>query len=304
MGYTFDGPNKRIVLTAGTTNVSVQDMYSRWIDWLDADTNNGRYLPAFSTVGGDPLPGGIYLGTTYFLENGWKVRPQEADHQLTISGNICSRDGSSPLVPTIGTYNVVVSMTVSNLLNTVATGGNSYTLGEIADAVWDEPMIGHVSPQTMGRLAQIASSVNAEMLVTGTPTQTSIQVTQGSAVDNFYNDATLIVLSGAALGSVRPISAYNGTSKTFTVDEPFPVTPAPGDTVIVFTNHIHPVSQIADGVWGHVSAAQIINRMTEAWGRLGLDPLKPLVTGQTQITFGDIVMALTESGGNVTATRQ
>jgi hypothetical protein len=44
--------------------------------------------------------------------------------------------------------------------------------------------------------------------------------------------------------------------------------------------------------------------LAEAWGRLGLDPSKPLITGQTQITFGDIVMALAESGGAITLTRQ
>lgn len=135
MGYTFDGPNKLIILTTGTTNVSWQDMYSRWVDWV-VTSDNIKYPLAFNTVGGDTLPGGVYLGITYFLENGWKVRPQEADHSLTLSGNGYSRDGSSPLVPTVGTYNVVVSMTVSNLLNTVSTGGYSYTVGEIAEGVW------------------------------------------------------------------------------------------------------------------------------------------------------------------------
>ena len=45
-------------------------------------------------------------------------------------------------------------------------------------------------------------------------------------------------------------------------------------------------------------------RLTEAWGRLGLDPSKPLVTGETSITFGDIVMAMSQSGSAVTVARQ
>lgn len=47
-----------------------------------------------------------------------------------------------------------------------------------------------------------------------------------------------------------------------------------------------------------------INKLAEVWGRLGLDPSKPLVTGETQISFGDIVMAMAQAGNNVTVTRQ
>ena len=49
--------------------------------------------------------------------------------------------------------------------------------------------------------------------------------------------------------------------------------------------------------------ASEINKLVEVWGRLGLDPTKPLVTGDTSITFGDIVMALSQSGQTVTVTR-
>lgn len=60
----------------------------------------------------------------------------------------------------------------------------------------------------------------------------------------------------------------------------------------------------AESVWAHASGAQIITRLAEAWGRLGLDPAKPLVTGQTSITFGDIVMAMTGDATSTTVTRQ
>jgi hypothetical protein len=44
--------------------------------------------------------------------------------------------------------------------------------------------------------------------------------------------------------------------------------------------------------------------MAEAWGRLGLDPSKPLVSGQTEISFGAIVMALSGNETASTLTRQ
>lgn len=60
---------------------------------------------------------------------------------------------------------------------------------------------------------------------------------------------------------------------------------------------------IAGAVWGHSTGAQVAVKLAEAWGRLGLDPNKPLVTGQTSITFGQIVMAMTGDATQTTVTR-
>lgn len=130
MGFVFDGENKIISCTLGTTVLDVQDAYSRWKDWV-IDSDNAKYLQALSVVGGDPTVSGMFLGTTFFLENGWKFRPQEASHTLVVNGNLYSRDGSNPFVQTLGTYNVLVSMRVSNLIDTVATSGSVLTKEEI-----------------------------------------------------------------------------------------------------------------------------------------------------------------------------
>lgn len=61
---------------------------------------------------------------------------------------------------------------------------------------------------------------------------------------------------------------------------------------------------ISSAVWANATGAEVAIRMAEAWGRLGLDPSKPLNTGQTSITFGQIVMALTGDATNTTVTRQ
>ena len=61
---------------------------------------------------------------------------------------------------------------------------------------------------------------------------------------------------------------------------------------------------VADAVWQHASATTMAVRLAEAWGRLGLDPSKPLISGQAEIRFGDIVMALTGNETSSTLTRQ
>lgn len=53
----------------------------------------------------------------------------------------------------------------------------------------------------------------------------------------------------------------------------------------------------------NATIAALAVKLAEAWGRLGLDPSKPLVTGQTQISFGDIVMAMTGDATQTTVTR-
>ena len=61
---------------------------------------------------------------------------------------------------------------------------------------------------------------------------------------------------------------------------------------------------LADTVWQHQGADTLALQLAEVWGRLGLDPSKPLISGQTQISFGDIVMALTGNENQSTVTRQ
>jgi hypothetical protein len=64
------------------------------------------------------------------------------------------------------------------------------------------------------------------------------------------------------------------------------------------------IAAIAEAVWSHSSATDIAIKLAEAWGRLGLDPSKPLISGQTEISFGAIVMALAGNETSSTLTRQ
>lgn len=61
---------------------------------------------------------------------------------------------------------------------------------------------------------------------------------------------------------------------------------------------------IAAAVWSHTTGTAVAVKLAEAWGRLGLDPSKPLISGQTEISFGAIVMALTGDQTSSTLTRQ
>lgn len=154
---TFDGPNKLIICNSGTTLLSVQDTYSYWKEWLLL-SDNSKYLQAMSIVGGDPTVSGKYLGTTYFLENGWKIRPQSSNHTLTVEGNLYARTGSA-FVACIGSYNVQVIQTVSNLIDTVSTGGGSApSAEEVTNALLNAQGASYTADGSIGKAIMTAGA--------------------------------------------------------------------------------------------------------------------------------------------------
>tara|TARA_R110000823_G_scaffold40754_17_gene107710 strand:+ start:234 stop:839 length:606 start_codon:yes stop_codon:yes gene_type:complete len=119
---TFDGINKLILINSGITEIDFRiDVYSNWKEWSQVQTNS-RFEQALNVVGGDPLPGFRVLGSTFFLENGWKIRSWEGNHLIDITGNVFSRDGSDPVLPTLGNFKVTVNFTVSTLVEALETG--------------------------------------------------------------------------------------------------------------------------------------------------------------------------------------
>ncbi len=114
----FDGNNKVILVEAGVKFIDVQrDIYSEWKRWI-VHPQNKKFTRAIRVVGGDSLPVDN-LGSTFFLMNGWKIKPYEGDHRLTIDGNIYAMDGSDIIKDTDGNFKVSIMMTVSNIINKV-----------------------------------------------------------------------------------------------------------------------------------------------------------------------------------------
>ena len=139
MGFSFDGSNKLISLTSGTTVLDVRDMYSRWKEWVR--TTGACFVPAFSVVGGEPIDqfAGVYVTAYFFLSNGWRVRSQEANHRLAVrNGVLLTIEGEDPFLPTVGSFNVLVLYSQPIRTETVATGGGgTIDTAAIARATWE-----------------------------------------------------------------------------------------------------------------------------------------------------------------------
>jgi len=115
---TFDGANRRIIeiSASGDNSITWVDIYQDWKAWAKL-TNNLGNDPAFRVVGGDPTTGVESLGSTFFLEAGWKFRPSEENHRVEIVGNIVSVVGERVTADTLGAYTVEVALKFTNLID-------------------------------------------------------------------------------------------------------------------------------------------------------------------------------------------
>ena len=133
MPIVVDPATKRFVLDSAS--VSARDVFRAWADWMLL-SDNSKYLPAFSATGGDDLGSGLSIPPYYFLLNGWRVRPMEANHALIITGNLFVDGGGVPVVQTLGAFIVSVQYTVHVQAQGISTSGSSGpSAADIAAAV-------------------------------------------------------------------------------------------------------------------------------------------------------------------------
>lgn len=140
MAIIIDPVTKRIILDS--VAVTATEIWAAWIAWV-ALSDNMKYAAAFRQAGGDELGAGIFIPVYMFLQNGWRVRPMEANHQLVITGNLFVEEGGSPTVQTLGNFNVSVQLTVPVQAQAVATGGSDPS--SIASAVMGSPVEAGIS---------------------------------------------------------------------------------------------------------------------------------------------------------------
>lgn len=133
--YTFDGANRLIALSAGVRTFSVVDLYSRWKDWVML-SDNAKWIQAMRSIGNESIGGGQSISPYIILMNGWKIRPDEADHLLTVVGNLITDDESNAFSQTLGSYNVEIREVVTANSLTSATGPLSVSQAQYLERIY------------------------------------------------------------------------------------------------------------------------------------------------------------------------
>ena len=167
---TFDGFNKIIIVNEGITELDFRvDVYSAWKEWTqDPNQVNAKWEQALDVIGGDPLPGDRVLGTTFFLENGWRMRTWEGDHSLTVTGNVFTREGEPIFVPTLNPWTITINLNTSTLVETIlpALSLDAGDIAGIADAVWAEVLSGTAAGTRLVELADAVAASNTSLTAT------------------------------------------------------------------------------------------------------------------------------------------
>lgn len=142
---TFDPLERLVIINDGVTELNVQrDIYSASKEWLKQE-NNLRFKRPMRAAGGDPIPGGGQLGSTFFMTNGWRIQVNAA---VTIDGNLYSDDFTSPFVVPEG-INIVRSK-FSNLVDTANV--TVPTAQQNAAAVWSALLAEFIASGTAAKM--------------------------------------------------------------------------------------------------------------------------------------------------------
>lgn len=158
---TYDTTNKLFVLKNGVTNFdAVVDLYSdAKEDWL-SDTLLNKFKFPLIAIGGQSIGGGRFISPYIMLRYGWKIRPHEANHTLTVAGNLITDDETAPFVNVLGNYQVEIkSIVSSNSLTASGTALSASDLTSIINGVWNEVLAGHI---TSGSAAKMLKDIKTK----------------------------------------------------------------------------------------------------------------------------------------------
>lgn len=153
--HTYNTASKLIILNTGVTSYDAKtDFYSDSKEDWKSDAALTKFKFPITAVGGQSIGGGQTISPYYILLYGWKIRPQEANHTLTLTGNVITDDGTDVFVSTLGSYNVRIKYVVSS--NSLTGGAGGATVADI----WDEPIAGHNTAGTVGKALSDAGSAS------------------------------------------------------------------------------------------------------------------------------------------------
>jgi hypothetical protein len=247
MSIQFDGNNQLIIIGSGIYEIDAQEeLYSAWKEWMQSG-DNMKYHPAFDTPdGGRDLSPTLRNGDYYFLMNqdvpqvsgmsgyrdGWRLRPAEEDHELTINGNLYVADIGKPwVVPTIGPYTVLVRLETSSLTQTVVSGSGvtQQDKEDIAELTWQEATRGLTEEVDIGAVKGVP--------VTGVD-DFKASVDETSLVNKIWDEPLTAINHNVQYSAGRRLRAL-GEVQVGQINDPSPTT----------TDFITDLTQTIDGFY-------------------------------------------------------
>jgi hypothetical protein len=127
-------------------------------------------------------------------------------------------------------------------------------LGEIADAVYDEPYAGHTTPGTYGFLwdkwRKSNPAVTGEVTSAVTPTTTTFSTDITGYADTAFDNAVLVFINGSTNADFRGVvSGYLQVNGQVTITPALPTPPVAGDEfTISIPSFVYTLAQVQSGL--------------------------------------------------------
>ena len=120
MAITFDPINKIIQLD--TSSVSEREMWTAFVDWA-VQSDNLKFGVGMTQLGG-LAPVALYIT----LATGWRIRPLAQAGITSITGNVLTTEGTSPIDQAVGAVQVNLETPVKAVA--ISTGQSGLTAAE------------------------------------------------------------------------------------------------------------------------------------------------------------------------------
>lgn len=216
-------------------------------DGIDIDSRTG--IHGFSIDTGDNSDSGFYVaGSMYYVVvdavtiNAQTVRFIAGTFRLTagesVSGvpevDVTHWLGTAAATPTVaGVPEVDVTHWIGTAAATPTVAGvPEVDLTHVAGSTTSVSVLASNVATLTAAIITLASTTGTVTTDAGN-SATSFETNLSQTADDHWNKAFLLITSGALLGQIRPITAYNGTTKIVTVSPGFTGTPADGVTFAI-----------------------------------------------------------------------
>ena len=313
---TFDGVNKWILINDGETDIDVQtDIYSDWKEWVLLE-DYLKYFPPLNTVGGEPTIGAERLDVTYFLINGWKIKPYPGSYTLNIVGNLFDVNGGSikvdadlnPLFPNNITINTNTSVIVRQLTAS-GSGGGSLDPNSIVSASLfgvQETALYNIEDRVISIENKITSGAVTASLNTSQSAQlTSIENYSISASQQLTTTTDYLISQSQEIANLttvnntqsQQLTTLIGTNSSQSLQLTSLIETNTSQSIQLSTLESQLNSVLSILADQGVSGSLLEGRMTEVWQIHGLDTANPLLVTRTARTAGSISQTITTTGG-------
>jgi hypothetical protein len=128
---------------------------------------------------------------------------------------------------------------------------NDLSTTDVENSVWDAAYSSHTTAGSFGKLMDILRKANRgiEGTVSGTPTASAFDTNLSGYTTGAFDSETLVLE-----GEARPILSYNATNGRITFEEALTAAPTSADEFIILPYHVHPISEIVDGIFNEPQA--------------------------------------------------